>query len=169
MRLWHYKLLAVLPDSQLLAQKRECDVIWKDIKQEKKTKHILINYIWEYEDFKEKLYVYYLLLEKEFKKRNFKFNDNSKEIYIERGIIRRLINAGTDINPFPKHHDLRYLSQCFYNLDEKYSRGQKDFDEETYQNIFAVYAAEKIRCKQKLKEELQEEDELRKAYCGSEQ
>ena len=50
MRLWHYKLLPYLPKGQLLAQKRECDLIWKDIKNGKKTNHILINYIWDYEN-----------------------------------------------------------------------------------------------------------------------
>ena len=30
--------------------------------------------------------------------------------------------------PFKNHHDNRYLLQCFYNLQEKYDRGQKDFN-----------------------------------------
>ena len=34
--------------------------------------------------------------------------------------------------PFKYHHNDRYLLQCFYNLQEKYDRGQKDFDKETY-------------------------------------
>ena len=44
MRCWHYKLLPYLPNSQLIAQKRECDLIWKDIAKGKQTNHILIIY-----------------------------------------------------------------------------------------------------------------------------
>ena len=33
-------------------------------------------------------------------------------------------------DPFPNHHNNRYLLQCFYNLQEKYDRGQKDFTPE---------------------------------------
>ena len=36
---------------------------------------------------------------------------------------------------FVKHHTDRYLMQCFYNLQEKYDRGQKDFDRETYEKL----------------------------------
>ena len=45
MRLWNFKLLPYLPDSQLLAQKRECDLIIKDATLGRRTNHILINYI----------------------------------------------------------------------------------------------------------------------------
>ena len=126
MRLWHYKLLPFLPDSQLLAQKREVDLIWKDIMQGKKTNHILINYIWEYEDFVDRVKSYYLLLEKEFYKRNFKFRNNC----FEWGRVYNIYD-----NPFPNHHTNRYLEQCFYNLQEKYDRGQKDFSKEIYDKL----------------------------------
>ena len=48
MRLWHYKLIPFLPNSQLIAQWRELNSIFK-----KQDKHILINYVYEYpkEDF----------------------------------------------------------------------------------------------------------------------
>lgn len=126
MRLWHYKLLSYLPKSQLLSKKRECDLIWKDLKQGKKTNHILINYIWQYEDFKDRIKSYYLLLEKEFKKRNFKFNNNCFEL----GKAYVIYD-----NPFPNHHNNKYLKQCFYNLQEKFDRKQKDFDEEIYNKL----------------------------------
>ncbi len=44
MRLWHYKLIPYLPKSQLLAQWRELNSIFK-----KQDKHILINYIYDYD------------------------------------------------------------------------------------------------------------------------
>ena len=127
MRLWHYRILEVLPDSQLLAQKRECDLIWKDIKNDKKTNHILINYIWKYEeqDRNKQLASYYYLLEKEFNNRGFKFRDNCPVIYFE----------DYDNKPFKEYHNVQYLMQCFFNLQEKYIRGQKDFSEEQYNKL----------------------------------
>ena len=126
MRLWHIDILPYLPNSQLIAQKREIDLIWKDIAEGRKTNHILINYIWEYENYEAHLFVYYLALYKEFEKRHFKFNRSK---YCN---IKLVLGDG---NPFPKHHDKRYLLQCFYNLQEKYDRGQKDFDDVTYKNL----------------------------------
>ena len=126
MRLWHSSLLKYLPKGQLLSQKRECDLIWKDIAAGKKTNHILINYIWEYEDYKMQLASYYYLLEKEFKNRGFNFNDKCPLLIYETKLTNR---------PFKNHHNNRYLLQNFYNLQEKYDRGQKDFDIETYKEL----------------------------------
>lgn len=126
MRLWHYELLKYLPKSQLLSQKREIDLIWKDLANGKKTNHILINYIWEYEDYETELSVYYRYLEDEFKKRNYNFNPSDNACLW--GNISRP-------NPFPNHHNFRYLLQCYYNLQEKYDRGQRDFDEETFNRL----------------------------------
>ena len=123
MRLWHYELLPYLPKGQLLSQKRECDLIWKDIANSKQTNHILINYIWEYEDYKMQLASYYYLLEKEFKNRGFNFNDKCPLLIYETKLTNR---------PFKKHHNDDYLRICFYNLEEKFMRGQKDFSVEEY-------------------------------------
>ena len=127
MRLWHYELLKCLPKSQLLSQKREINLIWKDLANGKKTNHILINYIWEYEDCLKELSVYYWMLKKEFDNRNYKFN-------FSKNFITKNVYYGGD-NPFPNHHNFRYLLQCYYNLEEKYDRGQKDFDEETFNRL----------------------------------
>ena len=127
MRLWHYKLLPCLPKGQLLSQKRECDLIWRDIAKGKQTNHILINYIWEYEDYKKELSVYYWLLRKEFENRGYSFRF-CEDAYL-------LYEYSYDIPPFKKHHNNRYLMHCFYNLQEKYDRGQKDFSEEQYDKL----------------------------------
>ena len=126
MRLWNWQILPYLPKSQLLSQKRECDLIWKDIANGKQTNHILINYIWEYEDYKMQLASYYYLLEKEFKNRGFNFNDKCPLLIYTTKLINR---------PFEQHHNQQYLIQCFYNLQEKYDRGQKDFDKETFEKL----------------------------------
>jgi hypothetical protein len=119
MRLWPVTFFEFLPDSQLLAQKREVDFIWKDIANSKKTNHILINYIWEYDNYIENLSMYYYKLEEEFKKRkySFRFSSNMPAIYF----------YDKDFIPFKHHHDRLYELCCFYNLTEKYMRGQKDF------------------------------------------
>ena len=128
-RLWHYKLLPYLPKLQLISQKREVDLIWKDIANGKKTNHILINYIWDYQDYLKELSIYYRLLKDEFDKRRFKFNAKNHRF---RWFTEYYVKS---YKPFKNHHNDRYLLQCFYNLQEKYDRGQKDFDNETFRNL----------------------------------
>lgn len=128
MRLWEWRLLPYLPTSQLLAQKREIDLIWKDLANGKKTNHILINYIWEYDDYLTELGGYYWFLKTEFNKRGyvFKFSEN-------------FINLNSYFGyyvPFKYHHNNRYLVQCFYNLQEKYDRGQKDFTKDIFDKLY---------------------------------
>ena len=128
MRLWHYELLHYLPNSQLIAQKRECDLIWKDIAAGKQTNHILINYIWSYEDYKEQLTIYYWLLKKEFINRGFNFKcSNNANLLITYSMLKPL---------FINHHNKVYMLQCFMNLWEKYLRGQKDFTIECMRDLF---------------------------------
>lgn len=141
MRLWHSKLLPYLPRMQLLSQKRECDLIWKDLANGKKTNHILINYIWEYEDYLSELYCYYLLLKKEFENRKYKFNF-SKNVFK----IRPVYPLENNFFPFENHHNLQYLNQCYYNLEEKYVRRQKDFDYYTFLKLNNFYRNYVVSC-----------------------
>ena len=124
MRLWHYKLIPYLPKSQLLAQWRELNSIFK-----KQDKHILINYIYEYpqEDLYKYSYIVLNELEKWFisVKSMSKFFDYFSDVF----------DVDWFKNPFLNHHNDRYLLQCFYNLQEKYDRGQKDFTEENYEKL----------------------------------
>ena len=127
MRLWHYKMLPYLPKSQLLSQKRECDLIWKDIANGKRTNHVLINYIWEYEDYEKELSNYYTLLEREFRNRGFKFRVHERASYC----------IDIDVpKPFIKHHTKQYLLQNFMNLEEKFERFQVDFARSTYLRLW---------------------------------
>lgn len=130
MRLWCVDMIPYLPNSQLwlLAQKREVDLIWKDIAEGRKTNHILINYIWEYENYKAELFTYYLKLEKEFYNRHLRFNRSK---YCEELFIIRWDN----LYPFAQHHTKEYLLICYYNLKEKFMRGQKDFDILTFNRL----------------------------------
>lgn len=125
MRLWDYRLIPYLPNSQLIAQWRELNSIYN-----KEINHVLINYVKEYP--KHDLLVYSLLVMGEMNKRGYKFRTSKNfDTYFE-GVY--LIEVG-DLNkfvPFKEHHTKRYLKQCFYNLQEKFDRGQKDYDKEFY-------------------------------------
>ena len=135
MRLWHYELIPYLPNSQLLAQWRELNSIFK-----KQDKHILINYIYEYP--KNDLEIYTLMVISEMEKRKFKINNLQNAIYYFKWsdefsykYIPSMKNADIKLKPFINHHTNRYLKQCYYNLQEKYDRGQKDFSEELYDKL----------------------------------
>lgn len=132
MRLWHYLLLPYLPKNQLLAQWRELNSIFK-----KEDKHILINYIYKYDKYDLNYYAKKVVEEME--RRGYKVNtDNAKEYF--KNCPTFLYSK--DFVPFKNHHNFRYLTQCFYNLQEKYDRGQVDFDEETYNKLKDFYSKE---------------------------
>ena len=115
MRLWHYKLIPYLPKSQLLAQWRELNSIFK-----KQDNHILINYVYEYD--KKDLFVYTLKIICECGKRGITL----KHFENYHNYFKELIDSDfvssfeyTTYIPFKNHHNFRYLQQCFYNLEEK--------------------------------------------------
>lgn len=133
MRLWSSDLFPYLPKGQLLSQKRECDLILKDYLNGKQTNHILINYIWEYPI--ENLIKYYVLLEREFIRRGFRFKRN----YVDTIIFEIQCKKGKlelPCFPFFLHHDNLYLLTCFWNLREKFYGNQKDFSVEEYQALY---------------------------------
>lgn len=147
MRLWHYKLIPFLPDSQLKAQWRELNSIFK-----KQNRHILINYVYTYPQEDLLAYTYAIIFE--MLERNIKINskENARQ-YFGYDVIQKYINkyvylkeeCGFNhpiitvnyLRPFFKHHNNRYLLQCFYNLQEKYDRGQTDFSKEKYDALLA--------------------------------
>ena len=116
MRLWHYELIrnSLLPKSQLLAQWRELNSIFK-----KQDNHILINYIYSYD--KKYLKYYTDLVIQDMKKRNYKIK--SYENYYKYFDLD--LQNDNQILLF-KEHNKDYLDICYYNLKEKYIRGQKD-------------------------------------------
>ena len=140
MRLWHYKMIQFLPKSQLLAQWRELNSIFK-----KQDKHILINYVYEYP--KLDLYHYTEIVIDEMKKRGYKINDKStknannyfKDVEFLYGV------GGFNGIPFKNHHNFRYLQQCYFNLEEKYDRGQKDFTTEQFNKLQEFYNKEYLK------------------------
>ncbi|MFJ7922272.1 pyrimidine dimer DNA glycosylase/endonuclease V [Lysinibacillus fusiformis] len=123
MRLWHVDLIAFLPKGQLLSQWRELNSIFA-----KEDKHILINYLYEYP--KDDLFIYTEMVIGEMKKRGYQIRTFEKmnKYFEELGAVEEKI-------PFKQHHNKEYLDICFYNLKEKFIRGQKDYDEDKYRQL----------------------------------
>lgn len=126
MRIWHWKLLPYLPKSQLLAQWRELNSIFK-----KQDKHILINYIYDYELLD--LHEYSLMVIKEMNHRGYNLKLDNFFAYFRSVVFCK----GRGLYPpFQRHHTKEYLLQCFMNLEEKFERFQSDFDRETYLKLW---------------------------------
>lgn len=125
MRLWHIDLIPYLPRTQLLAQWRELNSIFK-----KQDKHILINYIYDYPTF-DALYTYSNYVMSEMLIRGYTVNTHNQ---IEFFKDKKLTG-----NMRFKEHNREYLTICYYNLKEKYLRGQKDFTKDTWERLFNYY------------------------------
>lgn len=123
MRLWHYKLIDVLPKQQLLGQWRELNLIWKEISEKGNINHIIVSYINDYSILEFIAYV--KLVEQEMVNRKYTIKStltsSLKQSYNEKDIpkILEIMKTG----PYKEIHNFRYLTQCFYNLQEKYDRG----------------------------------------------
>ena len=130
MRIWHKDIIPYLPKTQLLGLWRELNSIFK-----KQDKHILINYIYEYSKYSLMVYSQYVI--NEMKKRGYviKSFENYNKYFEDVDPINLERLAEMNYNPFPAHHTERYLKQCFFNLQEKYDRGQKGFTEKVYEEL----------------------------------
>ena len=131
MRLWHTDLIPFLPKSQLLAQWRELNSIFA-----KEDRHVLINYIYDYP--KEDLYWYTQIVLKEMTKRqiNIRTVDKVEHYFSD-------VQVDDYYVPFQMHHDDEYLTICYYNLYEKFIRGQKDFTLDQFNALKQFYDMKK--------------------------
>lgn len=125
MRLWHIDLIPYLPRQQLIAQWRELNSIFA-----KQDNHILINYIYKYD--KRPLLNYTQAVMREILNRGY--NINSIDNY--RRYFKDVQSFGTERF---KEHDFEYLTMCFWNLKEKFIRGQKDFTVQQWGKILFFY------------------------------
>lgn len=117
-RLWHYKLLPVLPDRFIVAEWRECIAIKRQ--WEKGTlKHRLVSYVMDY--YPIAFLEYVDLVVKELENRNIKYQ---RKYYneIQAFCVVPINTKGNMGSYYPEHND-RYLTQCYFNLQEKYDRG----------------------------------------------
>lgn len=130
MRLWHHEMIDLLPKSQLLAQWRELNSIFA-----KEDRHILINYIYEYP--KEHLFAYTSFILQEMRTRNINIRTIDKmNCYFSDIEQTNIIDQ-----PFSRHHDDEYFEICYFNLKEKFLRGQRDFDRERFGRLENRYKA----------------------------
>ena len=123
MRLWHKDLIPVLPRQQLLGQWRECCLIAKLIAEKGTPNHILVNKILDYplEDF----FSYGMGVAAELFKRGCKVTQKSMMDFtnnIGAHDVTALIYVPRE-EVFFDWHNPRYLTQCYYNLQEKYDCG----------------------------------------------
>ena len=133
MRLWHYKLIPVLPKDMLVSQWRECIAIKRQ--WEKGTlKHRLVSYVTDYS--KENFIRYVLRVVDEMKIRKIKY----QEIYFYE--IFNFCWNGQTIKDWLNYeeHNNRYLKQCYYNLQEKYDR--RIITKEEWQKIEDLFKEE---------------------------
>ena len=143
MRLWHYSLLEnnLLPKSQLIAQWRELNSVFA-----KQDNHILINYIYDYDETYLAQYTKIVLLDMQKRGYSIKKWDNFNTYFFNYevtpasdftsalNVLETFLND--DIILSYNEHDDRYLLQCFMNLQEKYYRKQKDFSKQEYNNLY---------------------------------
>lgn len=142
MRLWHIDLIKYLPNTQLIAQWRELNSIFKY-----QPKHILINYVYKYE--KQPLLNYTLEVIREMTRRNINiksfvnFYNYFDKARIELDVCSDLkcsisMFNHTGLERFYEHND-EYLTICYYNLKEKYLRGQRDFSNHIWNKLNSFY------------------------------
>lgn len=129
LRLWHWKLIPVLPRQQLLGQWRECCLIAKELKENGTPNHILVNPIIDYS--MDHFTTYCGIVYDEMQKRGYNINKESLAQHLNRPFHRFLNNESI----FPGWHTDEYLRQCYYNLEEKHDRGgMSDEEWEEIQN-----------------------------------
>lgn len=124
MRLWHKYLISVLPNQQLVAQWRELLAIKGAIEKNGTPNHRLVNKILDY-SVREFIF-YSITVHNEMKVRGMKPNKKKAE-----ELFNFKHDSFADLQEDPRGlddlyifwHEKRYLTQCFYNLQEKFDCG----------------------------------------------
>lgn len=121
MRLWHTKLISVLPKQHLVAQWREVSAIAGAIQKNGTPNHVLVNFVLDYDYDNLISYAYYL--REEMNRRGIRTMDS---------VWNKIVSLKSDYQLLPledvykdKMNDL-YLKICYYNLYEKYLCGMFD-------------------------------------------
>lgn len=123
MRLWHKKLIPVLPRAQLVGQWRECCLIAKNISEKGTPNHLLVNKIMQYPI--EHFIAYTDFVRKEMIKRGYKVDGKRFTKWFADWETFSILFEDV----FKDWHNDRYLAQCIYNLQEKYDCGGITFSE----------------------------------------
>lgn len=119
MRLWHKYLIGVLPRKQLLGQWRECCLIAKNIAEKGTPNHLLVNKVMEYpiSEFCDycNIVLYRMIVRG--------YNVSEKSMHCLEDNVDFCVDSDLNMGIFKGWHNDRYLTQCFYNLQEKYDCG----------------------------------------------
>lgn len=132
MRLWHKDLIPVLPRQQLLGQWRECCAIMANIEKNGTPNHVLVNKVMDY-DLSHFLW-YSNDVAKEMQRKGFHpdvvsfWQRHGQVTGAEKGTGRLPLPVPRS-KQFEGWHNDRYLTQCYYNLQEKYDCGAITDDE----------------------------------------
>ena len=118
MRLWHTKLISVLPREQLVAQWRELSAIAGAIQKNGTPNHLLVNFVLDYPF--DHFISYAKLVREEMTKRGYRTMDSVWEKIVSLKEDYTLISE--DMIYFHKM-DVIYLDICYYNLYEKFLCG----------------------------------------------
>jgi len=116
MRLWHEKIIHLLPKNQLLGQHRECCALrgkgWKK-------KHKTVDYVFSYSPYL--LFRYHLLVMDEMEKRGYNVSGEWKDKNYRGKIAEKYMDLEEEIieDPIYKEHNIEYLDECIENLRNK--------------------------------------------------
>ena len=116
MRLWHEKIIPLLPKNQLLGQHRECCALrgngWKK-------KHKTVDYVFSYSPYL--LFRYHLLVMDEMEKRGYNVLGEWKDKNYRGKIAEKYMDLEEEIieDPIYKEHNIEYLDECIENLRNK--------------------------------------------------
>lgn len=115
MRLWHTDLIPVLPKQQLNGEWRELNAIFK---AKKPINHLLINFAYDYP--KAELLSYSVKVVIEMRRRGYKCNVEAMTAYFSVADYEQAVKITV---PFAKKMNDEYLTQCYFNLQEKFDCG----------------------------------------------
>lgn len=136
MRLWHKDLIPVLPRQQLLGQWRELCCIVKTVNEYGFPNHVLVNKIMDFDD--THLYDYASLVFMEMKHRGYKCDFEKFYSRYKKSFKYDYGKASESFDEvFAGWMNDRYLTQCYYNLQEKYDCGA--ITDEEWQKIEERY------------------------------
>lgn len=130
MRLWHYELVRVLPNQQLVSQWRELCAISARIEKRGYPNHLLVNKVMDYSHIE--LIEYSNRVIEEMNYRNFKINmkkydDFIQNLYKNKNKFKNIKKSY--LGQYIGWHTEKYYYQCYYNLEEKHDCGGISDDE----------------------------------------
>lgn len=126
MRLWHIKLIKILPKEQLVAQWRELSAIAGAIQKNGTPNHLLVNFVLDY-DY-DHFISYAFEIREEMTRRGYRTMQS---------VMDKIISLKANYNrlPFDEIYKNKmtndYLQVCYWNLYEKFVCGgieEKDWD-----------------------------------------